>query len=384
MATVWLSYRLMVGPGTTRFVLLGAGLAVSSCVWVLRPQLVSLFGIALLLTLLVRKRERWIPPLFLLWANAHGGVALGGLILVAAVAAAAWRWHRTRADVDARQLRGLAIVLALSGIATALTPLGPGIVHFLAESAVRSAGFISEWRAPLPTEVVGAMFWILVLGLAAAVVARRRALADASFEDLTCLAAALVLLPLAVRSMRNIGPFLTAAVVAASRVLGPEFRFRIPARWRRPSPPARTSRPAPVTAMLVVCGVAAGVAVALAWKRELPVLGWRPIDDGALAAVRTCSGPLYNRYDEGGFLIWFAREQPVFIDGRQEPYPIELVRDVVALEHGGSHHPLFDRWQIRCAFLPADNVLVPRLAAEGWRASFAGARWAVLVKPEPG
>ena len=70
------------------------GLALSSCVWVLRPHVLTLFLLAVLLTLLVRERWRWIPPLFLLWANAHGGVVLGGLVLAAAWAAAVLRWWR--------------------------------------------------------------------------------------------------------------------------------------------------------------------------------------------------------------------------------------------------------------------------------------------------
>ena len=96
MGAAALTWRLMVGSVAMRAVLMSTGLALSSCVWVLRPHVLTLFLLALLLTLLVRERYRWIPPLFLLWANAHGGVVLGGLALAAASAAALLRWWRVR------------------------------------------------------------------------------------------------------------------------------------------------------------------------------------------------------------------------------------------------------------------------------------------------
>ena len=68
----------------------------SSWFWVLRPQVLSLFLLAVLLLLLVRERYRIIPVLFVLWANAHGGVVLGGLVLGVAWAAAVLRWWRVR------------------------------------------------------------------------------------------------------------------------------------------------------------------------------------------------------------------------------------------------------------------------------------------------
>ena len=384
LATVVVTYRLMIGPRMTRFVLLAAGVSVSSSVWVLRPQLVTLLGIVVLLALLVNERHRLIPILFLVWANAHGGVALGGLVLVGAVAAAAVRWWYTRAREDAARLRVLAVVLALSGVATTLTPLGPGIFRFVVESGTRFSVHITEWAPPVPWTGLGITFWVLAIGFSAALVARRRAVSRSSFADLACVAAALALLPLAVRSVRNIGPFLIVATVAASRVFGPEFRFRLPARWRSSSGRAARTPALRVNVVLAGLGVAAAVAIAVAWSRPLPALNWRPIDEGALAAVRSCPGPLYNRYDEGGYLIWFTPEQPVFVDGRQDPYPIEFLEQVVQIENGGPHRPLFDSWRIRCAFLPAQAELATRLRAEGWRVSFADRRWTVLVKPERG
>src|SRR5262245_15010460 len=67
MGAASLTWRLMVGSLAARAVLMTTGLLISSCVWVLRPHLLTLFLLALLLSLLARERWRWIPPLFLLW-----------------------------------------------------------------------------------------------------------------------------------------------------------------------------------------------------------------------------------------------------------------------------------------------------------------------------
>ena len=115
--------------------------------------------------------------LFLLWANAHGGVVLGGLALAAACAVAALRWWRSREPGDARRVRVLAVVVALSGLACAASPLGFGIYRFVIESTARSIAVgITEWFPVLPTDRFGIMFWTVMLALLALLVSRRREL----------------------------------------------------------------------------------------------------------------------------------------------------------------------------------------------------------------
>ena len=77
--------------------------------------------------------------------------------------------------------------------------------------------------------------------------------------------------------------------------------------------------------------------------------------------MRSCDGPLYNHYDEGGYLIWFTPTKPVFVDNRQDPFPLQHIVDALAVERGKApYRPLFDRWGIRCVFL---SVGSPTLAA---------------------
>jgi hypothetical protein len=369
---------LMVGPRLTRLGLLTLGLVLSSCVWTLRPQVVSLLFLVLLVWLLARERHFLIPPLFVVWANAHGGVALGGLVLVSAATVAGWRALRVGAPDDRHRAVVLAVVLPLAGLAAAATPLGFGIFRFVIDSTVRSVDAqILEWYAPRPNSVFGALFWVVTLAMIVLLIVRRRALAGGSWADWMVVVAAFVLLPFAARSQRNIGPFMILATPAFSRLLGSEFRFW---RRRRPRPPS-PDHPRVNLALLAAACLAAVVMLPFGWRRLEKLLFWHPIPDRALAAVRACPGPLYNQYNEGGTLIWFAPETPVFVDGRQDPYPPSFLRENLAIGRGEPYRAMFARYGIKCAFLPASAKLAGRLRADGWRARYLDEDWVVLDPP---
>lgn len=373
---VGLTTRLMVGPPSTRLILMAPILALAALLWVLRPQVVSMSLLVVLIWLLARERYRYVPVLFVVWANAHGAVVLGGVVLVAAAACALLGFLRRPEAVEGRRLKSFGLVLPLATLATAATPLGFGIYRFVLESTARlHAEQILEWGPPWPTGPFEVTFWLLALGFVGLLIWRRRVWLGTSWADTVVVVSALAILPLAFRSMRNIGPFLMVLAPAVSRLLGPEFRFRL-----RAGTSGRTSPDHPRVNLGLFAGiavVAAGIVV-LTWKRDAERLHWHPISKDAQEALRTCPGPVYNHFYEGGFLIWFVPEKPVFIDNRQDPYPTSLLAEDVALEAGAPYRPTFARYGIGCAFLPASSKMVPRLRADGWRVRFVDESWAVL------
>jgi hypothetical protein len=378
LASAAAAYRLMVGPRLTRFAILALCLALAASAWTLRPQLLTLFLLPALVWLVARERYLLIPPYFLFWANAHGGVALGGVVLAVETGAAIWRWWRTRAPADRRRAGVMAVVLPVSALAVAATPLGFHIYRFVVASAARSyAAQIAEWYVLRPDSLYGVLFWATTLGFTLLIVLRRRAIAAGDWADWAVVAAALALLPLAMRSARNIGPFLILAIPAASRALGPAFRLRLRRRERPPSP----DHPIVNLILLLGLGAAALVVVAFGWRTMTSKLYWRPIGASALRALDQCPGPLYNTYADGGPLVWFAPDRKDFIDGRQDPFPLELLHGSFAVEHGADYHGLFAQYGIRCAFIPAKSKLVDRLRGDGWRAVFLDHDWAVLSAP---
>ena len=78
----------------------------------------------------------------------------------------------------------------------------------------------------------------------------------------------------------------------------------------------------------------------------------------------------------------FAPDRPVFVDSRQDPYPLELMLEHEAVERGQrSYRPLFARYGITCAFLPVTSPTGRALAATGWSTRHRDDRYVVLAAP---
>jgi hypothetical protein len=372
------AYRLMVGPRLTRFALMAVGLAIAASAWSLRPQLLTLFLLPTLVWLLARDRYLVIPPFFLLWANAHGGVALGGVVLAAGTGAAILRSVKTRAPADRRRALILAGVLPLAALAVAATPLGFPIYRFVVTSAVRSYEVqIAEWFMLRPDSGFGVLFWAATFAFALVVLWRWPSIVAGDWTDWVVVAAALALMPLGIRSARNIGPFLILAMPAASHALGPSFRFRL----RRGPRPDSPDHPRINLALLVGFGVAGLAVVAMTWRIGPERLYWDPFPRAALRALDRCPGPLYNFYGDGGGLVWFAPQRQDFVDGRQDPFPVWLLRESFAVEHGAPYRWLFAKFGVRCAFIPAKAKVTDQLRGAGWHTLFLDHSWAVLAAP---
>ena len=146
-------------------------------------------------------------------------------------------------------------------------------------------------------------------------------------------------------------------------------------------PPRVPEQERPLLNLAIMAFATIGVVVTLAWayRNEVPRLRWHPVPAAAIAALGQCPDNLYNRYDEGGPLLWFAPDKKVFLDGRQDPFPSELVKEHIAVETGqAGHETVFRRHQIRCAYLPRVSPVAARLTAAGWKTLHADSRWVVL------
>ncbi|HVH27886.1 MAG TPA: hypothetical protein VM818_14050 [Vicinamibacterales bacterium] len=361
----WVVWQLTPGAGVLRLALFAFATIPSSIAWSLRPQVLTLFMIALTGLVLVRRWHLLLPPLFLIWANLHAGVMLGFAVLGGALLAAA---------VDERRWPvRLGVIVGCCVAATMLTPLGPSLWTEVPATLARTRPYgIMEWQAPGLLEPLFAPFWFLAAALVTSILAVRPWREPQTHAG-TMIGAALAMLPLALSSGRNVPPFMLLAVPAIAVL----WSSRAPADRRTPT---RREHPLLNTAILGFFGVVGVATVGYTWISQSPRLGWHPLPPQAITALEACPEPLYNRYDEGGYLIWFLPKRKVFLDSRQDPYPSTLVQAQIQAEASGNYEELFDQYAIRCAFVATDTPIARRLAADGWNETYKGPAWSVLTR----
>lgn len=368
-----LSFSLAKGDATRSALLLLLSLPLAGSTWAVRPQVASELLFVALLWMLTRQRFAFIPPLFLLWANAHAAVAIGGLALVTSLGFATFLWWRSPDPARAKRVRVLLVVTGLSGAATVLTPMGTWLWTYIPASITRSRNNgIAEWSSAFHWGAEEAFLWLWAIMFVGAAAARWRRLTQWNDQLLVVLGVATM--PLAFSAVRNIAWFVLATLPA------------LRALTRRSSlsaPPDRHDHRAAHTIALVVAGMAAIGAISAVWAVPWRGLGWSPISPEIVSVVEGCPGPLYNHYDNGGYLIWHLPEVPVFIDSRQDPYPAELLERHLAAESTGDYQDLFADYGIACAALPPDSATAQALIADGWTVAAEDQSWTVVYPSAP-
>jgi hypothetical protein len=360
-----LCWRLTRGSFEARFLIFGICVNTSASVWAVRPQVFTMLFFVATCALLVRRRVWWLPVVLLVWVNFHGAVLLG-LVAIAAACGA-------ELIVERRMPWRLAAVGIVSFGATFLSPMGAGLWPFVLHSVEKSRiNQLIEWQPPGFALWLWP-FWILAAAMLVLPVMRWRAL---DRETGVLAAIALGLLPLAVQSQRTVPVFLLAAIPAVSRLIVPADPARAAAPVR-----LRGERQRLNGWLLIASGVIAVFIVTGGWIAPPARLGWTPIAPAAAAAIRDCGAPLYNTYGDGGVLIWFVPEQKVFIDNRQDPYPLDVLRINRAAELEGRFADLEQRFAPRCTAVAAASAIAAQLSGDSsWQRRYADAQWVVYVK----
>jgi hypothetical protein len=258
-----------------------------------RPQIVTYVLLALTVYLLETRRFLWaLPPIFLFWANAHGGFVIGWVAVGAYCAEALFlRWRGRPAAGERRLWMVAAAVVA----ASALNPNGLGVVQVLADyrrSPLQSA--LTEWQRTNYWEV--SAFNAVLYGAALTLLWAR---GKTRFVDWLLFGLFAVA---ALSAVRNI--FLIA-------LIGPVI-LAVYFPWKRALPVAAEF------------AVAALLAAAVVWKCLNPMSFQFRADDSDLPKgaaefllAHHVTAPMFNTYVEGGYLIWKLWPQcRVFTDGR--------------------------------------------------------------------
>jgi hypothetical protein len=337
-----------------------------------RPHMLALPPLTLWTVGLIDARSRqrvptlWLLPLMTLWANLHAsyifGLALAGPFALEALLGSRNHWF-------AVALRWAGFMTAGTGAAL-ITPHGiAGLFYPFQLLSMQTIGWVAEWRpasfaqpTPLEFALIFTVFVCIYLGVRMGWIR---------------LALLLGLLHLSFVHVRQeimlaiVGPLLLAEPLAG--VLQPKSADETP----RSEPVgwfAATAQTAGLAAVLLIIAIARlGFPTAPSDSRTAPVT--------ALAHVppELAAQPVFNDYSFGGWLI-FKGVRP-FIDGRNDMYGDELVREYVTIESDASPastDAALQRAGVAWTILTPSSPLARRLVhTPGWRRLYAD-RWAAV------
>ena len=378
---------LLAARGVDPLLALGTGVlaAVAGSIhWLARPHLFTALGSVLLIWILERPGQRrvWpVVPLFILWANLHGGFLFGLIVLAVYLVGDLAESRICTADertVWHQRARFDAAALILAFLAALVNPVGPRLFQHV--TAYLGDRYLVDWTNEYQTpsfHALGAQYFlgVLLLVMTAFALARRRPSLPHLFLVLATTAFALY-------SARNIPLFCVTAF--------PVVILEFDATWRSllagPLAPARLiagisrrlavgeqygSRgtwPSLVTAGLIVLAAAGGKVA------DVPVINARflperfPVAAVEKARAAHLTGRLFSEFTWGGYLLYAWPEQKVFIDGQTDFYGDDLTRTytrIMSLDPGWRDD--LDRWKVSLVIIPDDWRLAAALRQEpGW------------------
>jgi len=241
----------------------------------------------------VRRGLWWLPLVFLVWANCHGGFLMGWAI------AGVYSAEAILARLQGKPLPDERKVWLASGLAVAaslLNPNGLGVIEVMRhyrDSPMQIA--ILEWSYPAwwPPDYYN----LLAVVTAAVLLWKWRQVRLRDWLLFLVLGAASAT---AIRNtifMAFIGPVLLATYLP---------------KWKRPMPVVVEYAAAGLLVLAIVMGIARGTAF------QLRANVWRyPSAAADFLLAHHITGRMFNLYEYGGYLMWRLWPQDqVFIDGR--------------------------------------------------------------------
>jgi hypothetical protein len=282
----------------------------------LRPQMLGYLFLVLVLIALERfrqghRRTLWfLPPLFLIWINTHGSWVIGlgvifvfwtsGLLEFRLGGIAAQRWSSTE------RIR-LEFVFLLCLAAIPLTPYGTRLAAYpftVASALPLNVGNVLEWQ-PMPFNIAGGKLFLGVV--LAFFVAQMVFQLTWRLAEVVLFFGGIMMACLHVRFLLLFVPFFT-----------PLFATLL-ARWL---PPYDRNKDRYVLNAVLMAAVVVAMVKYFPTRTDVKGIVARSFPARAVEYLHQhpVSGPMYNTYGYGGYLIWALPEKKVFIDGRGDLY----------------------------------------------------------------
>lgn len=369
-------------------------------VWSPRPQVFSLlFLAALQITVDFCKKRGWqkmwlLPILFVLWSNFHAGYSLGLVFLGCTILGEVLNNLLGLGDAvrcSWANILALCGWTAVCGFAVLLNPNGFGawMVQFDTVNVRALQQFVVEWASPDFHDLTQQPFlWFLLAAITALALANDRP-EGTHVVSIICFAG------LALMARRNIGPFTLIAIPILDQygwsllcsVLERLKKLKTPTNqpiregtrsFQTKTLPAKKLLNLLVVALLTIAATMKTYLVAYPSFVNAVIAEHFPTKAVETLTDNDLKGNLLSEYNWGGYLTWFSRKTPVFVDGRTDLFGDETILEWIDLiQAKGDWKGKIDRYNINYVLLQPDRPILNRLRENGWRLLYED-RWAVL------
>ncbi len=398
----WIAAALAPIPQIYRLLAMVASLWVALPFLGARTQLISLLGVAMTLQIWSRIQQgqyKWVwalPPLFLCWANLHGGFT-AGLFLSGVIFSGFWvervctdRWPALAASWQERVLSwadlrriGLALVIAAAG--TCINPYGWRLHMEIYDSLTDRFMLetLREWQPVSFQGWAGRAYGLYLAGLAVLVAGWYRRVEPVRWLIMV------TTLSLSLLHWRNVTLFLIVSLPLAAELLA-----AVGETCLRLLPVLRTYANGVRWILAIIASSALFFwgpdHLSHVWRSGSAAESYFERTDYPIEAVRwirhhrdQVGTRLYNDYGYGGFLLWQLPEVKIFIDGRMPAWRIgnrRIFQDYVDLNREPTRQlPLLNRYEVDWALIPRDIPLTLVLQTDpAWKVLYTDSKAVIL------
>ncbi|MGD8732171.1 MAG: DUF3054 domain-containing protein, partial [Anaerolineales bacterium] len=388
-------FQAMEGKDSIRISILLLSAITSAVYWSARPHIITLALSAYFLWILEAYRigkNNWLwtlPIGMALWANIHGGFAVGfiliacylmGELIDTSLPVAVGQMRLSRAlEQHKKSILSYVLVGLLCAITVSINPQGPRMLlyPFMTVGIESLRAYIQEWQSPdfHSLQVLPFVVSILLLLLSFGISKIRRTAHEFVLSS--------VFLFLALTAARNIALFALVSAPILSRHLssGSEpLLNRIKSKDQ--------FRPELVRALnlvlLCLCIVAATLKISIPLR---PSVNLSALEDmfpyGAVKFLtkNEIPGPMFNSYNWGAFILWeLYPHYRTFVDGRTDLFNDEILEDYLAAWRGEPEwREILQRWDIQLVFIEPEAPVRYQLDLDGWETIYQDDESIIMV-----
>ncbi|MDX6456818.1 MAG: hypothetical protein QOE55_515 [Acidobacteriaceae bacterium] len=316
----------------------------------------------------------WIlVPLYAFWINLHGSWLIGYVFFVLFIVSG-WlggSWGSIEAAQWSHRQRRKLILIALASLAAVfINPYGWRLVVYPFDMLLHqrlNLAVIDEWRSVSFQSFYGVLVFVLTAGMLVFTLARRRS------WPLHELLFALLAMYMGLSHER----FLLLVGVVVCPMLAVELAGLVFAPYEAKRDNKRWLNAAFIAGFYIfaVFHIPSSARLQAAEAQYFPVSALPHLE-------RSCAHRhVLNRYEWGGFLIWNARDIPVFVDSRADIFEYHgVLADYLKTTTVNDSLAILDRYGIGCVLTTPDSQLVYLLRhVPGWHTQFEDEKSILLV-----